>query len=189
LVLRPDVDLHRTIGWFTTIYPVPLVCANGEKESAKEMLDSVHQTLDEVPHYGIGHGLLRYVYAPTARQLAAERPADIFFSYVGTIPELPPAQGPVQFDMDPAMPVREMLPGMGHAIELRVYRTSGLLHLDWWFDTRRLEPATVEELMEQFPVALSELIQEAIASTDARGEMTSDYEEFALVDLSSLDNA
>ena len=125
-----------------------------------------------VPHYGIGHGLLRYVYAPTARLLAAERPADIFFSYVGTIPELPPAEGPVQFDMDPAMPVREMLPGLGHAIELRVYRTSGLLHLDWWYDTRRLERATVAELMEQFPVALSELIQEAIASTDARGEMT-----------------
>ena len=56
-----------------------------------------------------------------------------------------PPEGPVQFDMDPAMPVREMLPGMGHAIELRVYRTSGLLHLDWWFDTRRLEPATVAE--------------------------------------------
>ena len=44
-------------------------------------------------------------------------------------------------------------------------------------------------LREQFPVALTELIQEAIASTDAGGEITSDYEEFALVDLSSLDNA
>jgi phthiocerol/phenolphthiocerol synthesis type-I polyketide synthase E len=189
LALRPDVDLHRSMGWFTTIYPVPLVCAHGEKASAKEVLDSVHQTLDEVPHYGIGHGLLRYVYAPTARQLAGERPPDIFFSYVGTIPELPPAEGPVQFDMDPAMPAREMLPGLGHALELRVYRSAGLLHLDWWFDTRRLEPATVEELMEQFPVALTELIQEAIASTDSGDEMTSDYEEFALVDLSSLDNA
>src|SRR5262249_11956614 len=48
LVLRPDVDLHRTIGWFTTIYPVPLACSNGENASAIEMLDSVHSTLDAV---------------------------------------------------------------------------------------------------------------------------------------------
>ena len=89
LVLKPDVDLHRTVGWFTTIYPVPLACTNSENLSATEMLDGVHRTLDAVPHYGIGHGLLRYVYAPTARQLAAQSPPDIFFSYVGTIPELP----------------------------------------------------------------------------------------------------
>jgi phthiocerol/phenolphthiocerol synthesis type-I polyketide synthase E len=189
LVLRPDVDLHRTIGWFTTIYPVPLACANDENASALEMLDGVHRTLDAVPHHGIGHGLLRYVYVPTARQLAAERPPDVFFSYVGTIPALPPAEGPVQFDIDAAMPVREMLPGLGHAIELRVYRSSGLLHLDWWYDTRRVESATVEALMEQFPVALRELTEEAIVSTQAAADLTTDYEAFALVDLSSLDNA
>ena len=28
-VLRPDVDVRRTVGWFTTYYPVPLACANG----------------------------------------------------------------------------------------------------------------------------------------------------------------
>jgi phthiocerol/phenolphthiocerol synthesis type-I polyketide synthase E len=93
----------------------------------------------------------------------------------------------VQFDIDTAMPTRETLPGLGHAIELRVYRTSGLLHLDWWFDTRRIEPATVESLMEHFPIALGEMISEAIASATAEDETTEDYEEFALVDLSSMD--
>ena len=100
MVLKPDVDLHRTVGWFTTVYPVPLACVSDEKSSAIELFDSLHQTLEAVPHHGIGHGLLRYVYAPTARQLAAEHPPDIFFSYVGTIPELPSTEGPVQFDMD-----------------------------------------------------------------------------------------
>jgi phthiocerol/phenolphthiocerol synthesis type-I polyketide synthase E len=189
LVLKPDVDLHRTVGWFTTIYPVPLECVNGEKRSATEMLDGVHRTLDAVPHYGIGYGLLRYVYAPTARQLIAAPHPDVFFSYIGTIPELPAMEGPVQFDMDAAMPAREVLPGLGHALELRVYRSAGVLHLDWWFDTRRLQRAEVKALAEQFPVSLTELTQEAIASADTDDEMTADYEEFALVDLSSLDDA
>ncbi len=189
LVLKPDVDLHSTVGWFTTIYPVPVNCSTGANTSAAQTLDDIHQTLDAVPHYGIGHGLLRYVYAPTARQLAAQPAPDIFFSYVGTIPELPPAQGPVQFDIDPVLLVSEILPGLGHALELRVYRSSGVLHLDWWLDTRRLETATVERLMAQFPVALTELIQESLVSTDEGDETDEDYEEFALVDLSSLDNA
>ncbi len=89
------------------------------------------------------------------------------------------------------MPVREMLPGLGHALELRVYRTAGLLHLDWWYDTRRLDRrAPSKRCAEQFPVALTELTSEAIAaSPGAHGEMAADAGEFALVDLSSLDSA
>ena len=66
-VLRPDVDLQRTAGWFTTIYPVALTAASAEQVSAGQLLDEVRDTLKAVPHYGIGYGLLRYMYAPTAR--------------------------------------------------------------------------------------------------------------------------
>jgi len=129
--------------------------------------------------------LLRHVYAPTARLLGAEAPSDIHFRYEGVIPELPSVDAPVQFDSDTAMPVRETLPGLGHAVELRVYRCSGVLHLDWWYDTRRLQRATVEALMAGFPVALSELIKEAIAAShDETGAATDDL---ALVDLSTFD--
>ena len=89
-VLKPDVDLRRTVGWFTTIYPVPLTCTTEAQTSAIELLDTIHETLAAVPHYGIGYGLLRYMFAPTAQHLAAARPPDIHFSYLGTIP-VPPA--------------------------------------------------------------------------------------------------
>ena len=72
-VLKPDVDLRRTVGWFTTVYPVALSCANGQETSARQLLDDVHDTLKGVPHYGIGYGLLRYMYAPTARRSAPLR--------------------------------------------------------------------------------------------------------------------
>ena len=192
LVLKPVVDLHRTVGWFTTVHPVSLACTNGENAGAVEILADIHRTLDAVPHYGIGHGLLKYGYAPTARQLAAVRGPDIFFSYVGTIGELPSGEGPVQFDMDVARPVRETLPALGHALELRVYRMAGLLHLDWWYDTRRLDAATVEALAAGFPVALTELTSEARASGDVHGGQAwaaaaTAGDDFALVDLSSFD--
>jgi len=185
-VLKPDVDVRRTVGWFTTVYPVVLTCAKGQDASARQLLDDVHDTLKAVPHYGIGYGLLRYMYAPTARLLGAIRPADILFSHVGTIPEVPSVLSgdtPVQLDSDTAMPVREAVPGLGHAMELRVYRTSGALHLDWWYDTRRLGPTDAESLAREFPNALMDLAREALAED----ELDSASEEMALVDLSSTE--
>jgi phthiocerol/phenolphthiocerol synthesis type-I polyketide synthase E len=184
--LKPDVDLRRTVGWFTTLYPVALTAATGQQKSARQLLDDVHATLDAVPHHGIGYGLLRYLYAPTARLLGNDRPADIHLSYVGAIPDLPDVSAddaPVQFDPDTAMPVREAIPGLGHAVELRVYRSAGVLHLDWWHDTRRVEPATAQALADGFTAALMELTREAVADDEA----DSGDEEMALVDLSSSD--
>ncbi len=187
-VLRPDVDVARTVGWFTTVYPVTIPCATAREAGARELLDDIAATLKAVPHHGIGYGLLRYVYAPTARLFGAGRPADIFFSHLGTIPDLPPGQSPeapVRFDPDLALPVREAVPGLGHAIELRAYRHSGVLHVDWWYDTRRLSRADVESLSRHFSAALLELTAEAFIEN----EIDSAEDELALVDLSSIDTA
>ncbi|WP_268788634.1 type I polyketide synthase [Mycolicibacterium iranicum] len=180
-VLKPDVDLQRTVGWFTTLHPVVLHASRSD--SAAQSLAEVHEALDAVPHYGIGYGLLRYLFAPTARALALTRPADILFSHIGTIPEVPsdqPDDAPVRFDADTAMPIRDTLPGLGHATELRVYRTAGVLHIDWWYDNRRLGPTDVESFARQYSAAILEITREALAEadSDAAGE------ELALVDLS-----
>ncbi len=188
-VLKPDVDLRRTVGWFTTVYPVALHCEGEEASSAKQLLDEVHDTLNAVPHYGIGYGLLRYLYAPTARLLGAGRPADIFFSYVGTIPDLPtvPVRRLFPFSSTPTSRCRcaRRFPGLGHAIELRVYRSAGVLHLDWWYDTRRVESGTAQSLADEFAKALIELTREALAED----EIDSADDELTLVDLSSTDTS
>ncbi|RFD26845.1 polyketide synthase [Mycobacterium uberis] len=189
-VLRPDVDVRRTIGWFTNYYPVPLTCAKGQ--GALVQLDAIHNTLKSVPHYGIGYGLLRYMCAPTGRVLSTQRTPDIHFRYVGVVPDPPSVDAPVQSDSDMTLPVRQPIPGMGHAIELRAYRYSGSLHLDWWYDVRRIPQATTEALAQSFPATLSKLIQEGIATTQQdeqkASEMVGLSQTGGLVDLSNLDD-
>lgn len=182
-VLKPDLDLRRTAGWFTTLYPVRLECSKSEQVSARQLLDDVHDTLKAVPHYGIGYGLLRYLFAPTATLLGVADRADLHFSYIGTIPDLPELStqdAPVQLDTDTAMPVRETIPGLGHAVELRVYRSAGVLHLDWWHDTRRIDAAAAQSLADFYTEALLELIREAVA----QDETDSASDELTLVELS-----
>lgn len=47
------------------------------------------------------------------------------------------------------------------ALEVRVQRIDGLLHVDWWYDTARLDGYSVEEMAEQFPLALIEITTDA----------------------------
>jgi len=84
---------------------------------------------------------------PTA---AASLPSEVFLNYVGTLRHA-------------ATPSYETPPGLGYALELRVYREDGLLQLDWWYDTTRFDRYTIEELTEQFPLALFEMTSDAAA--------------------------
>jgi hypothetical protein len=80
----------------------------------------------------------------------AGRSSEIFLNYIGTLP-------------DGTTPMYETPPGLGYALELRVYRTDGMLHLEWWYDTSRFDRYTVEELTDQFPLALFEMTSDAAA--------------------------
>jgi hypothetical protein len=85
-----------------------------------------------------------------APALTAPLSPEIFLNYIGEL-------------ADGTDPSYETPPGLGYALELRVYRTDGLLHLDWWYDTTRFDRYTIEELTEQFPLALFEMTSDAAA--------------------------
>ena len=106
---------------------VALSCTSAGLATATEALGAVHRSLSAIP---------------TAPNLAAAPPSEIFFSYLGTEP------------------------GLRHALELRAYRADGLVQLDWWYDTRSFDSYTVEELTEQLPLALIELTSEAMPQAD-----------------------
>ena len=110
------------------------MCATARQASATEVLRAVHRIL------------------ASASESAAYVMSEVYFNYLG----------------DAARRFRtgagyETPPGLGHALELRVYRTEGRVHVDWWYDTSRFEAHTVEELTEQFPRALYEMTSDAVA--------------------------
>lgn len=184
-VLKPDVDPRRTVGGFATTYPVRLDCLGREQADAIQVLDEVHATLAAVPHHGIGYGLLRYLHAPTARSLSQTQPPEIYLSHQGTVPDLPSTGAVVEVDADTAMPLRDKVPGLGHPVEVRVYRSSGGLHVDWWYDARRVQRAKVETLAERFTGVLTELVREALVTGREGDESSSEAVELGLVDLSA----
>src|SRR6185312_182201 len=55
----PGTDLSRTIGWFTTQFPVALTVVS--EAGWGELLKSVKEQLRAIPHRGFSYGALRYL--------------------------------------------------------------------------------------------------------------------------------
>jgi amino acid adenylation domain-containing protein/non-ribosomal peptide synthase protein (TIGR01720 family) len=84
-----DVDISRTVGWFTTQYPVRLDVGAGEGPAGA--LRRVKEQLRAVPSRGLGWGLLRYLNPTTAPRLAALPVPDVRFNYLGRLGDAGPA--------------------------------------------------------------------------------------------------
>jgi non-ribosomal peptide synthase protein (TIGR01720 family) len=79
-----DVDLSRTVGWFTSMYPVRF--AADPDADARAALLAVKERLRGVPGGGTGWGLLRYCAgAEVAAKLAALPRATVGFNYLGRL--------------------------------------------------------------------------------------------------------
>ncbi len=75
--LFEDTDLSRTVGWFSSLFPVRLTPHIAPGAS----LCGIKEQLRAVPNKGIGYGVLRHMADSTfAQQLAAAR---VTFNYLG----------------------------------------------------------------------------------------------------------
>jgi surfactin family lipopeptide synthetase A len=74
-----DVDVSRTIGWFTTRYPVTL--EYNANQDLGYLIKSVKESLRAIPDKGVGYGMVRYMNNATVGQLFKD-PA-ISFNYLG----------------------------------------------------------------------------------------------------------
>ncbi|MFH9070596.1 non-ribosomal peptide synthetase [Streptomyces alboflavus] len=86
----PGVDMSRTVGWFTTLFPVRLdvdgfdlddALAGGR--SAGGAVKAVKEQLNAIPDQGIGYGLLRHLNPATAEVLGAHGTGQVMFNYLG----------------------------------------------------------------------------------------------------------
>src|SRR4029453_3910609 len=79
------VDLSRTVGWFTTIFPVLLQLE--PTAALADALKSVKEQLRHLPKRGIGYGVLRYLSQDTeiSEKLRTLPQAEVCFNYLGRV--------------------------------------------------------------------------------------------------------
>ena len=72
-----DIDISRTVGWFTSLYPVVLHAHPGKEIS--DYIKTTKEGLRQIPHKGIGYGIARYLSGGMPSKLNPE----ISFNYLG----------------------------------------------------------------------------------------------------------
>ncbi|MDG1582075.1 non-ribosomal peptide synthetase, partial [Pseudomonas sp. GOM6] len=78
--LAGELDLSRTIGWFTSLYPLQLP----HLDDPQLQLQRVQQHLEQIKHGGQGYGVLRWLGDAQAQASLAELPsAEVIFNYLG----------------------------------------------------------------------------------------------------------
>ncbi|WP_344014821.1 condensation domain-containing protein, partial [Streptomyces thermospinosisporus] len=160
--LFDDVDLSRTVGWFTTIHPVVLDVPEGSWTAA---LKAVKKILRKLPGRGIGYGALRYLSEPGSAAhtaLAAAPHPRISFNYLGQWDGSADGAGGL---------IRDRLDGLGadqapgetrpHLIDVVAAVSDGELRVDWLYAPSAHTPDTVRRLADGFSNALRQIAAEA----------------------------
>ena len=151
------VDVSRTVGWFTTLFPVALSAPSLEPG---ELLRSVKETLRGLPHKGLGYGLLRYLGGDSevAARLRAAPPPEVSFNYLGQFDQTLSESAPFAHARESAGPARNQEAARGARLDVTALVTGGRLRVDWHYGGGLHRAATIERLAADFVDALRRLI-------------------------------
>jgi amino acid adenylation domain-containing protein/non-ribosomal peptide synthase protein (TIGR01720 family) len=168
--LFADIDLSRTVGWFTSVFPVALDPLGEPGEALKR----VKESLRGVPHHGLGFGVFQYLGSVAQRKvLQGQTRPRVVFNYLG--------QFDGSFDEQAAwQPARERSGASMDIDAPRAYEFAvngqvyeGELALSVSYSRERYDEATVQAWVQRFKEELEGLI--AHCTSGAQGVTPSDF--------------
>jgi amino acid adenylation domain-containing protein/non-ribosomal peptide synthase protein (TIGR01720 family) len=144
--LFDDVDLSRTVGWFTTMFPVALSLPS---QNWGVTLKSVKEQLRAIPRRGLSYGAL----GDKVQQARAE----VSFNYLGQFdwPTGRLYRGVGGLDLD-ASPLHERF----HLVDLVGKVEHKRLEFTWFYSSNVHSEGTIQALADELHATLREIIQQ-----------------------------
>jgi amino acid adenylation domain-containing protein/non-ribosomal peptide synthase protein (TIGR01720 family) len=172
--LFDDLDVARTVGWFTTIFPVLLEAENVSLPGSA--LKNIKEQLRKIPRRGIGYGVLRYLNEneETARRLRKLPRSEVSFNYLGQLDYFTDETKPFKLSRWPVGPTRSPRGMRAHLLDINGWISGGQLQLSWSYSENIYRRETIEELATGFIGSLLSLIAHC-QSPEAGGYTPSDF--------------
>ncbi|MBX8517028.1 amino acid adenylation domain-containing protein [Pseudomonas cichorii] len=170
--LFDDIDLSRTVGWFSSLYPVRIT----PHASLADSIMSIKEQLRAIPNKGIGYGVLRYLGTePVRHSLQQLAQGSIVFNYLGQFDgsfDASDALFAPSGESSGASQSREAPLAAPISINGQVY--NGELRLSWSFSAAVFEPDTLQRLADEYTQELQQLIAHC-TTEGASGITPSDF--------------
>jgi non-ribosomal peptide synthase protein (TIGR01720 family) len=165
--LFDHVDLTRTVGWLTSVFPVTLKL--NENYDAGEALRIVKEQLRRVPQHGMSYGLLRYLGhdQKLSERLRAVPQPEVGFLYFGQLDQ--------EFSVDSLFALSDESAGAAqspanrrpHVLDVEARVSSGQLQVTWIYSENLHRRETIEALAAGFVATLGSLVEHALAAGSA----------------------
>jgi non-ribosomal peptide synthase protein (TIGR01720 family) len=180
-----DINISRTVGWFTSLYPVVLDMSyeNDLSRQIKEIKENLHQ----VPDRGIGYGILEYLTADENKnEMQFKLKPRVSFNYLGQFDR---DAERVSFGIDNTSVGNLQDPGEQGDYELDV---SGLiankeLVISVTFNKKQFKTEVIKTLLDYYREELNHIISFCI-SREKKQRTPSDftYKELTIEQLDSI---
>ncbi|MCV3216659.1 amino acid adenylation domain-containing protein [Plectonema radiosum NIES-515] len=177
-----DLDLSRTVGWFTSIFPVLLDL--GKTTHPGEALKTIKEQLRAIPDGGIGYGILRYLNQDNGLQNYPE--PEVVFNYLGQFDQTFSNSSLFRLVQNSSGLMSSPHNKRSSLLEINGLVVNNQLQFDWTFSENIHRYSTIENLAQEFVKALTGIITHC-QSTQEKNYTPSDFPE---LDLSQkgLDN-
>jgi non-ribosomal peptide synthase protein (TIGR01720 family) len=148
---RIGLDVSRTAGWFTSLFPMRLDVPVSHDAAA--VLAAVKQAVRGVPDHGLGYGLLRYKAAGSPLRALPAMP-QVLFNYLGHFQTVQVSDLRLRAIFPPDPPLYGPRNPRSHVLQVMTSVVDGELRLDWIYSRALHRPETMERLADAFIAAL-----------------------------------
>ncbi len=177
-----DLDLSRTVGWFTSRYPV-LLDVPAAAQGVRALLLAVKEQLRQLPAAAEAYGAGRYLATGEAAAALAARPHPaVAFNYFGRFDTALPASGPLRLAGEQSQHQRAPDSLRRQLLDISAVVLEDRLQVSWIYSRAVHRTATIEGLAERFEAWTQALLDHCLAA-EAGGLSPSD------VPLAGLDQA
>ncbi|MGW6929940.1 amino acid adenylation domain-containing protein [Lentzea sp. NPDC054927] len=161
--LAPGTDLSRTVGWFTSVYPV--VLQHDDLSDGAGVIAAASESMKTVPRNGVGYGALRHLTAddPEVRRLRAAPDRQININFTGGLDAVSDDEAGLIVDELPGDLCGDSTSGglRPYALHLEIERTGeGQLLVEWHHSTNLHRTETVRRVATRFRQAVECLIED-----------------------------
>jgi non-ribosomal peptide synthase protein (TIGR01720 family) len=167
--LFEDVDLTRTVGWFTTIFPVRCSKVNGE--SVVSTLKRIKEVSRSLPNNGLGYGVLKYL---TETDLTQLREPQVSLNYLGQLDAAVPEELGFTAAGESMGPMQSERGARSNLLDFSAAVLGEKLWIGCTYSTNLYERETIEKLTTAFLEALRSLAS-LRADSPAKAYTPSDF--------------
>lgn len=169
--IADHIDVSRTVGWFTSLYPTLLVVENRDISS---QIKTLKDQLRSIPHHGFNYGILKYI----SRELNGDSQKHVRFNYLG---DFHASFTSGIFEFAEEYSGREIGPSneMDCLLEIVVYTVNKKLYLSIKYSQNKFKKETISQFLKSYMDQLRLVIRHCCDQDDT--EFTpSDFETTSL---------